>query len=99
MNLRPRDIMDRKGFENAVAVDMAIGGSTNSCLHLPAIAKEAGVPLDLDTFSEFAKKIPHLTLLKPAGRFFTRDFYEAGGVPALMTESSPTGCCTATPRA
>ena len=85
-NLCPRDIMTRKAFENAIAVDMAIGGSTNSCLHLPAIAHEAGVELTMDRFAEMAERTPHLVLLKPAGRYFPKDLYEAGGIPALMNE-------------
>jgi len=63
---------------------MAIGGSTNTTLHLPAIAKEIGISLTLETFAESATRIPHLMLLKPAGEHFPRDFYNAGGVPALM---------------
>jgi dihydroxy-acid dehydratase len=82
----PRDIMTREAFENAIAVDMAIGGSTNTCLHLPAIANEVGIELALDRFSQIAERTPHLTLLKPAGRYFPRDMYEAGGIPALMNE-------------
>jgi len=85
-NLCPKDIMTQEAFENAIAVDMAIGGSTNSTLHLPAIAKEIGISLSLDTFSDMADRIPHLTLLKPAGRFFPRDMYDSGGVAALMEE-------------
>ena len=85
-NILPRDIMTLKAFENAMAVDMAIGGSTNTCLHLPAIAREVGIPLEMDKFTEVAEKTPHLTLLKPAGKFFTMDMYNAGGIPALMNE-------------
>jgi dihydroxy-acid dehydratase len=85
-NLLPRDIMTVEGFENAIAVDMAVGGSTNSCLHLPAIAREAGIELTMDRFAHIADKTPHLTLLKPAGKHFPRDMYEAGGIAALMNE-------------
>ena len=85
-NILPRDILTPEAFKNALAVDMAVGGSTNTCLHLPAIAAEAGLSLDLDEFSQAASKIPHLVLLKPAGRHFPLDFYNAGGVPALMRE-------------
>jgi dihydroxy-acid dehydratase len=84
--LMPRAIMTRQAFENAIAVDMAIGGSTNTTLHLPAIAHEAGVALSMDDFSRLAKTTPHLVLLKPAGRYFARDMYDAGGIPALMNE-------------
>ena len=97
----PRDILTAKAFENAIAVDMAIGGSTNSCLHLPAIAREVGLELTMDSFSRIAAKTPHLTLLKPAGQYFPRDLYEAGGVAAIMNELNRHGlihpeCLTAT---
>ncbi|NLF01378.1 MAG: dihydroxy-acid dehydratase [Anaerolineales bacterium] len=82
----PRDIMTPKAFENAIAVDMAIGGSTNTCLHLPAIAHELGIELSLAQFAEISAKTPHLVLLKPAGKYFARDMYEAGGIPALLSE-------------
>lgn len=85
-NILPRDIMTKEAFENAIAVDMAIGGSTNTCLHLPAIAREVGIKLTMETFSEVAARTPHLTLLKPAGKYFPRDMYEAGGIPALLGE-------------
>ena len=85
-NILPRDIMTPEAFENAIAVDMAIGGSTNTCLHLPAIAREVGIELTMDKFSRIAEKTPHLTLLKPAGQFFAGDMYDAGGIPALMNE-------------
>ena len=71
-NILPRAIMTVEAFENAIAVDMAIGGSTNTCLHLPAIAREVGIEIGMDKFSEIADRTPHLTLLKPAGKFFTR---------------------------
>ena len=82
----PRDIMTGEAFENAIAVDMAIGGSTNTTLHLPAIAREVGLELSLDKFSEIARRTPHLTLWKPAGQYFARDMHDAGGVAALMHE-------------
>ncbi len=85
-NILPRDILTHAAFENALAVDMAIGGSTNTCLHLPAIAAEAGLELGLDDFSMAAARVPHLVLLKPAGRHFPLDFYNAGGVAGLMKE-------------
>ena len=85
-NILPRGILTREAFQNALAVDMAVGGSTNTCLHLPAIAAEAGLRLDLAEFSKAAARTPHLVLLKPAGRHFPLDFYNAGGVPALMKE-------------
>jgi dihydroxy-acid dehydratase len=85
-NILPRDILTLEAFQNALAVDMAVGGSTNTCLHLPAIAAEAGLRLDLAEFSKAAARTPHLVLLKPAGRHFPLDFYNAGGVPGLMKE-------------
>jgi dihydroxy-acid dehydratase len=85
-NILPRDILTPAAFRNALAVDMAVGGSTNTCLHLPAIAAEAGLELDLAEFAQAAAKTPHLVLLKPAGRHFPLDFFNAGGVPALMKE-------------
>jgi dihydroxy-acid dehydratase len=87
----PRDILTEKAFQNAIAVDMAIGGSTNSCLHLPAIAREVGIELTMDHFSSIAEKTPHLALLKPAGQHFPFDLYEAGGVAAIMRELSRHG--------
>jgi dihydroxy-acid dehydratase len=85
-DLLPRDIMTREAFENAIAVDVAIGGSTNTCLHLPAIAHEAGIELTMDHFGAIARRTPHLVLLKPAGRHFPEDMYQAGGIPALLNE-------------
>jgi dihydroxy-acid dehydratase len=85
-NILPRDIMTPAAFRNALAVDMAVGGSTNTCLHLPAIAAESGLSLDLGEFSKAAARTPHLVLLKPAGCHFPLDFYNAGGVPGLMKE-------------
>jgi len=85
-NILPRDILTPAAFRNALAVDMAVGGSTNTCLHLPAIAAEAGLTLELAEFSKAAAKTPHLVLLKPAGRHFPLDFYNAGGIPALTKE-------------
>ncbi|HUS81534.1 MAG TPA: dihydroxy-acid dehydratase, partial [Armatimonadota bacterium] len=82
----PRDIMTAAAFENAIAVDMAIGGSTNTCLHLPAIAHEVGLRLTLDHFAAVTERVPHLVLLKPAGAHFAEDLYEAGGIPALEAE-------------
>jgi dihydroxy-acid dehydratase len=86
LDIRPRDIMSKAALNNAIAVDMAIGGSTNTCLHLPAIARDLGLELTSDDFSAIADKTPHLTLLKPAGKYFTSDMYQAGGIPALMNE-------------
>ncbi len=80
----PRQLLTRKAFENAIAVVMALGGSTNAVLHLLAIAHAAEVPLDLDDFETIRKKVPVLCDLKPSGRYVTTDFHRAGGVPQVM---------------
>jgi dihydroxy-acid dehydratase len=85
-NIRPRDIMTPKAFENALTVDMALGCSTNSMLHLPAIAKEAGVELNLDMANDLSAKTPNLCHLAPAGPTYMEDLNEAGGVYAVMNE-------------
>ena len=80
----PRQILTRKAFENAIAVVMAVGGSTNAVLHLLAIAHAAGVPLSLDDFEEIRLRIPVLCDLKPSGRYVTTDLHQAGGIPQVM---------------
>lgn len=85
-DIKPSDIMTLNAFENAIAVDLAVGGSTNTLLHLPAIAGELGLELTQDTFAQMAKRVPHLTLLKPAGKYVPLDLHNAGGVPAIMNE-------------
>ncbi len=85
-DIRPRDIMTEKAFYNALAVDMALGCSTNSMLHLPAIAHEAGVDLNLDIANEISAKTPNLCHLAPAGHTYMEDLNEAGGVYAVMNE-------------
>ena len=85
-NIRPRDIMTEKAFYNALAVDMALGCSTNSMLHLPAIAHEAGVDLNLDIANEISAKTPNLCHLAPAGHTYIEELNEAGGVYAVMNE-------------
>lgn len=82
----PRDIMTEKAFFNAMAVDMALGCSTNSMLHLPAIAHEAGVTLDMEMANEISARTPNLCHLAPAGRTYMEDLNEAGGVYAVMNE-------------
>jgi dihydroxy-acid dehydratase len=84
--LKPRDILTREAFENAIAVVVAIGGSTNACLHLPAIAHEAGIELTLDDFDQIARRIPHIADMRPGGRFVQTDLHRAGGVPRIMKE-------------
>ncbi len=87
-NICPRDIMTREAFENALTVDMALGCSTNSMLHLPAIAWEAGVDFDLEWANRISAKTPNLCKLSPAGPHHIEDLYRAGGVQALMKELS-----------
>ena len=84
--INARDIMTKEAFSNAIAVDMALGGSTNTALHIPAIAYYAEVDITLKTFDEFSKKTPHLTSLAPAGPHHVVDLFHAGGVPAIMAE-------------
>jgi len=81
---RPRQILTRKAFENAIAVVMALGGSTNAVLHLLAIARAADIALDLDDFETIRARVPVLADLKPSGRFVTTDLHRAGGVPQVM---------------
>lgn len=83
-DITPRDIMSREAFENALTVVTALGGSTNAVLHLIAIAKAAGVPLQLDDFQRTSDKVPFLADLKPSGRYVMEDLYDVGGVPAVM---------------
>jgi dihydroxy-acid dehydratase len=83
-NLRPRDIITRKSIENAIAVIMAVGGSTNAVLHFLAIAHSAGVPLTLDDFEMIRERVPVLCDLKPSGRYVTTDLHKAGGIPQVM---------------
>ena len=90
-NIRPRDILTQKAFINALTVDMALGCSTNSMLHLPAIAHEAGVKLTLDLANEISEKTPNLCHLAPAGYTYMEDLNEAGGVYAVMNELSKKG--------
>ena len=85
-NIRPRDIMNEKAFMNALTVDMALGCSTNSMLHLPAIAREAGVELNVDIANEISSKTPNLCHLAPAGHTYIEELNEAGGVYAVMNE-------------
>ncbi len=85
-NIRPRDIMTEKAFINALTVDMALGCSTNSMLHLPAIAHEAGVNLNVDIANEISARTPNLCHLAPAGPTYIEDLNEAGGVYAVMNE-------------
>ncbi|MCJ7559780.1 dihydroxy-acid dehydratase [Candidatus Bathyarchaeota archaeon] len=88
-NLKPSHILTREAFENAVAVDMALGGSTNTVLHLSAIAREAGISLRLSVFDEISRRVPHLCNMAPSGPYDMEDLDTAGGLPALMKELAP----------
>lgn len=102
-NIRPLDIVTTEAVENAVAVDMALGCSTNTVLHLPAVFGEAGLDMDLSVFDRISRKSPNLCKLSPAGRDFMVDLDNAGGIPAVMAELSKLGlvnldCMTVTGR-
>jgi len=83
-DLKPSDILTREAFENAITVDMSLGGSTNAVLHITAIAEEAGVALPLDVFDEIAKRTPHLCDMRPGGPHDLEELDAAGGLPAVM---------------
>ncbi|HEY9059145.1 MAG TPA: dihydroxy-acid dehydratase [Pseudobacteroides sp.] len=85
-DIKPSDILTPKAFENALAMDMALGCSTNSVLHLPAIANEVGVEINLDIINEISNKVPNLCKLAPSGHHHIQDLYAAGGVQAVMKE-------------
>jgi dihydroxy-acid dehydratase len=84
-NITSRDIITAQSIRNAILVDMALGGSTNSCLHIPAIAHEAGVEIPLDTFDEISREVPHITNLRPGGDYFMEDLSHAGGIPGVLS--------------
>jgi dihydroxy-acid dehydratase len=84
--IQPSNILSEKAFENAIAVDMALGGSTNTALHLPAIAHEAGIRIDLSRFNQFSERVPQICSLSPAGAHHMEDLHRAGGIHAVMKE-------------
>lgn len=84
MGIRPRDLLTREAFENAITLDAAMGGSTNAVLHLLAIANEAGVSLSLGDFDRIARRTPHIASMKPGGKYVMADLYRAGGVPVVL---------------
>ncbi len=96
-DIKPRDIITKESFENAIVVDMALGGSSNTVLHLMAIAHEAGIKLDLKDFDKIGKSTPYITSLEPAGAHFMEDLEYAGGVPAVLKrlKSKLHNCSTA----
>ncbi|MDR1965847.1 MAG: dihydroxy-acid dehydratase [Synergistaceae bacterium] len=85
-NIKPRDIVTMEAIDNALAVDMALGGSTNTCLHIPAIARHAGLEVPLSHIDEISHRTPHLCSMSPGGRHFIVDLHHAGGIPALMSQ-------------
>ena len=84
LGIRPRDIMTKKAFENAIAVVNALGGSTNAVLHLLALAHEAEVPLELEDFNRIVAKVPHIADTKPGGKYHMTDIDRVGGVPVVL---------------
>jgi len=84
LGIRPRDVLVREAFENAIALDAAMGGSTNAVLHLLAIAHEARVKLTIDDFERISRRTPHLVTMKPAGKYVMSDLHKAGGVPIVL---------------
>ncbi|MDD3726636.1 MAG: dihydroxy-acid dehydratase, partial [Candidatus Ratteibacteria bacterium] len=90
-DIKPSDIISMESFRNAIAVDMAIGASTNTVLHLPAIANEIGIKFDLELFDEISRKIPNICRLSPASSQHIQDLDRAGGIPAVMKELSKSG--------
>ncbi len=88
-NIKARDIMNEKAFNNAVVMDLALGGSTNTVLHLPAIAHEAKVKAGIELFDKLSKKVPHITNIRPGGEYFMEDLEFAGGIPAVMKRLLP----------
>lgn len=100
-NIKPLDILTQDAFENAITVDMAMAGSTNTVLHLPAIAHEAGIKLELTLFDDISGRTPCLTKIAPSGTYHMEDLHHAGGIPAMMKELSrkgliKEGCMTVT---
>lgn len=90
-NICPRDIVNQKALENAISVDMALGCSSNTVLHLTAIAYEAGLDVDLELFNKISERIPHICHLSPAGPHYILDLYEAGGVQAVIRQLADAG--------
>src|ERR1700748_3466832 len=89
--LWPSDILQRKAFENAIIVNSAIGGSTNAPIHINAIARHAGVKLDIKEWETIGHKVPLLVNMQPAGKYLGEEFHRAGGVPAVVNELMKVG--------
>lgn len=90
-NIRPRDIVTKAAVDNALAVDVALGGSTNTCLHIPAIAHSAGFEIPLSHIDEISRRTPHLCSMSPGGKYYIADLHHAGGIPALMARLASRG--------
>ncbi|MFD1385288.1 dihydroxy-acid dehydratase [Oceanobacillus oncorhynchi subsp. oncorhynchi] len=88
-DMKPSDIMTKEAFENAIRVLMAIGGSTNTVIHLTAMAKRLGITLNLDQFEKISKETPFIANMRPAGKYQMEDLYHAGGIPAVLKELEP----------
>jgi dihydroxy-acid dehydratase len=95
-DIKPRDILTLDAFKNAITVDMALGGSSNTVLHLPAIANEAGIKLPLELFDEISKRTPQIACLEPAGDYYMEDLDNAGGVPAVLHAVQKSLACSKT---
>lgn len=93
----PRDIVTREALENAFAVDVALGGSTNTCLHIPAIAHSAGFEMPLSQIDAISRRTPHICSMSPGGRYFIADLYRAGGIPAVMSRLMEGNLISGTP--
>ncbi|MDR1471261.1 MAG: dihydroxy-acid dehydratase [Synergistaceae bacterium] len=96
-NIRPKDIVTREAVDNALAVDVAMGGSTNTCLHIPAIAHYAGFEVPLSHIDEISRRTPHLCGMSPGGQHYIVDLYHAGGIPALMSRLMEVGLVSGSP--
>jgi len=87
-NIKPRDILNEKAFRNAIRVDLALGGSTNTVLHLPAIAYEAGTPFDIKLFDKLSRETPKICSMRPGGKYLMEDLHYAGGIPGVLKRLS-----------
>lgn len=96
-NLRPKDIVTSAAIDNALTVDVALGGSTNTCLHIPAIANSAGIKISLSHIDEISRRTPHICSMSPGGKYYIADLYEAGGIPAVMSRLAENGLISKEP--
>jgi dihydroxy-acid dehydratase len=96
-NIKPKDIVTAKAVDNALAVDVALGGSTNTCLHIPAIAHSAGFEVPLSRIDEISRRTPHICGMSPGGKYFMADLHNAGGIPAVMSRLIEGGLVSAEP--